>query len=168
MEAKFFPAKDAEQWLTAAAEAAKKALCGRASCGSVIVKNGQIIGEGYNAPPQDDAQHQRCDKKHELKPGFKSDRTCCVHAEQRAVMDALKRGEDLSGSTLYFCRVDEAGNRLPSGHPYCTICSKMALDAGVSFWVLEHPEDFDDPERCGPTCYEAGYYNELSFDYNGQ
>lgn len=33
-----------------AAEVARKATCGRSQCGSVIAKNGKIIGEGFNSP----------------------------------------------------------------------------------------------------------------------
>lgn len=33
-----------------AVEVAKNATCGRSKCGSVIAKNGKIIGEGFNSP----------------------------------------------------------------------------------------------------------------------
>ncbi len=33
-----------------AAEVARKATCGRSKCGSVIAKDGKIIGEGFNSP----------------------------------------------------------------------------------------------------------------------
>ncbi|MBI2637712.1 MAG: hypothetical protein HYW88_02320 [Candidatus Sungbacteria bacterium] len=45
--------KEAIRWMNKAAEVAKKALCLKAKCGSVIVNDGEIIGEGYNAPPLD-------------------------------------------------------------------------------------------------------------------
>lgn len=44
-----------------------------------------------------------------------------------------------------------------AGKPYCTICSKMALDAGVSEWVLWHDK--------GITIYDANEYNEISFGH---
>ena len=136
-------------------------ICQRAFCGTVIVKNGEIIGQGYNAPPHEDERQRRCHRKAEIKDGFKSDRTCCIHAEQNAVMDALmKQGEPLTGSTLYFTRVDAEGNILKSGQPYCTICSKMSLDAGVSAWVLWHED--------GVTCYPANEYNDISFASEGK
>ncbi len=154
-------AKEAENFLNEAAKVASKAMCDCAKCGTVIVKDGEIIGSGYNAPPQELASQKRCGQKHKLKPKFKSDKTCCVHAEQRAVMDALRHNPDkLQGSTLYFTRVDDAANLLPSGKPYCTICSKMSLDAGVGSWVLMHEE--------GITKYDAEAYNDISFAYDGE
>lgn len=87
-----------------------------------------------------------------------TDKTCCVHAEQRAIMDALrKNSEKLSGSRLYFIRLDKAGNTSKAGKPYCTICSKMALDAGISEFVLWHEE--------GICVYDTEEYNTLSYEY---
>ncbi|OIO31221.1 hypothetical protein AUJ77_00220 [Candidatus Nomurabacteria bacterium CG1_02_43_90] len=137
----------------------RKALCLRSQCGTVIVNSaGVIIGRGYNAPPQDDISLRRCHRKHELDATFKSDKTCCVHAEQRAIMDALRNNTDnIKGSTLYFLRLDEQGEMKSSGNPYCTICSKMALDVGSKYFVLYHKE--------GIVVYDTKEYNELSFAY---
>ena len=64
-----------------------------------------------------------------------TDKTCCMHAEERAIMDALRQHPDqLLGSTLYFIRLDEDGNPRHAGAPYCTLCSKLALDSGVAFF----------------------------------
>jgi deoxycytidylate deaminase len=97
--------------------------------------------------------------KDKLSPTFKSDKTCCVHAEQRAIINALKSGwrNETIGSTLFFIRLDETGNFKPSGKPYCSICSKMALDVGISHFVLLHEE--------GWTKYDTKEYNELTFNY---
>jgi deoxycytidylate deaminase len=139
-----------------AAEVAAQALCLRARCGTVIVKDGEVIGQGYNAPPGDDISARRCERKHELAPTFKSDKTCCIHAEQRAIMDALAHHSDkINGSTLYFTRVDDENKIIFSGEPYCTICSKMSLDAGIAEFVLWH--------ESGITAYDTREYNELSF-----
>jgi deoxycytidylate deaminase len=136
-------------------ETAKKATCTRSKCGSIIINGDDVIGVGYNSQP--------CDLmvscfKDSLAPTFKSDKTCCVHAEQRAIMQALKNHPDkIVGSTLLFVRLDDNGNPKRSGSPYCTICSKMALDAGIKYFTLWHNE--------GWTAYEANHYNELSFKY---
>lgn len=56
-------------------------------------------------------------------------------------MDALQhRPEKIKDSRLYFIRLDEIGNKLKAGKPYCTICSKMALDAGIAEFALWHEE----------------------------
>jgi len=37
-------------WMKKAAEAAEETLCFKAKCGTVVVKDAEIIGVGYNAP----------------------------------------------------------------------------------------------------------------------
>lgn len=105
------PLKDAEshRWILEAAKIAVSATCERSRCGTVIVKNGKMIGSGFNSPPMHRENQRRCscDKK-ALDPKV-TDKTCCVHAEQRAIMDALaKNPGELPGSRLYFVRIDEA------------------------------------------------------------
>ena len=137
---------------------AEKATCKRSKCGSVIVKSGKIIGGGFNSPPKDYKEQERCSCSKDLYHKKVTDKTCCVHAEQRAIMDALKKNPDkLPGSRLYFIRIDKDGVPSDAGEPYCTICSKMALDVGISEFVLRHNK-----RLC---VYETKEYNTLSFQY---
>lgn len=149
--------KETILWMNKAAEAARSALCSRAKCGTVIVKNSEIIGAGYNAPPLDSEENRTCGK--EFGRGKKNyDRTCCMHAEWRAITDALKKNpEKVSGAKLYFVRVDESGEIKKSGKPYCTVCSRMALDVGIGKFVLWHEEGIGE--------YQTDEYNRLSHEY---
>ncbi|OQP40713.1 tRNA-specific adenosine deaminase [Niastella yeongjuensis] len=61
--------------------AEKAAADGESPVGSVLVKDGKIIGEGY-------------EKSRQLKDITR-------HAEVVAVLDAVQKGEDVSGSVLY-------------------------------------------------------------------
>lgn len=126
----------------------------------MIVADGQIIGRGYNAPPKDDSIAALCTldlRESSKKP--KSDRTCCVHAEWRAIMDALRTHPDrIIGATLYFSGVDDAGHALTSGKPYCTVCSRLALDAGLAYFALRH--------ESGVTLYDCRDYNERSYAFH--
>jgi len=143
-------------FLELAARLALQSNCHRWKCGSVIVSNNTVIGKGYNTPPQD-CTIEFC-LKDELPDNFKSDKTCCLHAEQRAIHDALRRYPyEILGSRIYFTRIDEKGIMLPAGNPYCTICSKQALDVGIAEFVLMHDT--------GITIYNTTEYNELSFQY---
>ncbi|MCL4400714.1 MAG: hypothetical protein M1348_02210 [Candidatus Parvarchaeota archaeon] len=143
-------------YLNLSAEIAKKSTCLRSSCGSLIVKNSKIIGSGFNSLPLN-KKIIEC-KKESLPKTFKSDRTCCLHAEQRAIIDALRKNpEELNGSRLYFIRLNGEGEKMPAGEPYCTICSKMALDTGVSEFVLFRNE--------GACVYNTEEYNDLSFKF---
>lgn len=151
--------KDFLESLIAAQMVANGSTCLRSKCGSIIIdQNNIIIGQGYNSPPLN-AACSEC-RKDSLPKDFKSDKTCCMHAEQRAVMSALKfRPETLVGSTIFFVRLDEKGDIKPSGEPYCTICSKMCLDAGISKFVLWK-------EKEGICIYDTHEYNELSFKFS--
>ena len=66
--------------------------------------------------------------------------------------------EQLSDSVLYFIRINQENEILKSGKPYCTHCSKLALDAGLERFVLWHEE--------GICSYTTEEYNLLSFEYN--
>lgn len=149
---------DDKAYFKLAAAEAQKALCKRGRGGAVIVKDGAVIGRGYNAPPHDDLSLAKCnlDQRTSQKP--KSDRTCCVHAEWRALTDALATMHDLAGADLYFAGVDDDGNMRHSGKPYCTVCSRLALDLGVAHFGLWH--------ESGIVMYDTKTYNDLSYEYH--
>ncbi len=124
----------------------------------LIVKLDKIIGSGFNGLPQNLESQRRCSYLKESYHEKVTDKTCCVHAEQRAIMDALRKNPDkLSGSRLYFVRLDDCGKPLRAGEPYCTICSKMVLDVGIDEFVLWHEK--------GICVYDSGEYNLLSFQF---
>jgi deoxycytidylate deaminase len=147
-----------KEYFELAATYAQKALCTHARCGAVVVLSGTVIGAGFNAPPGNNPNNTKChlDLVGSSKP--KSDRTCCVHAEWRALTDALKRTSDITGADLYFIRVDTAGAIQHSRKPYCTVCSRLALDLGVARFGLWHKE--------GIVMYDTTEYNDLSYQYH--
>jgi deoxycytidylate deaminase len=148
-----------ERWFQAAAAEARKSMCLRSSCGAVLVQGKTLLGTGYNAPPGNDPSHRVCSITEASVKKPKTDRTCCVHAEWRALLAALKtHPRDVPGSTMVFVRVDRDGNIMTSGRPYCTVCSRLTLDAGVGFWALWHSE--------GIRRYPAGEYHRLSQRYD--
>lgn len=141
-----------------AAEQARHAKCHRAKCGSVIVStDGQIIGAGYNAPPLNDEKQRYCNIELNLDDKPKYDKTCCVHAEWNAIIDGLKKNADkIKGSTLYFMRVDASGGWTDAGEPFCTVCSRLAMEAGIAYfglWVNDEPK-----------MYLADDYNTVTYD----
>ena len=153
--------KMALEFLHLSAELAKRATCERAKCGSIIIQAGEVIGEGFNSPPFNLETQRRCSLKKNSFHIKVTDKTCCVHAEQRAIMDALaKNPNKLAGSRLYFIRLDEDDKPTRAGEPYCTICSKMALDTGVAEFVL-----WDEKGVC---VYNTEEYNDLSFEYGAK
>lgn len=137
---------------------AQRATCSRAKCGSVIVsQDGQIIGRGYNAPPLGDEAQRMCEAELDKSIKQNNDKTCCVHAEWNAILDALKNHADkISGSTLYFMRVNNAGEFTEAGQPYCTVCSRLALESGIAVFGLWNS---------GPEMIPTDEYNVRSYAY---
>lgn len=149
----------ANYFLLESIKVAKNATCNRSKCGSVIVSNGEIIGKGSNTPPNNKESQRRCSNAKSDYNKKVTDKTCCIHAEQRAIIDALKKNPDkIQGSRLYFIRLGENDEPKSSGEPYCTICSKMALDVGISEFVLWRNETF--------CVYDTEKYNNLSYQYS--
>ncbi|MDD2537142.1 MAG: hypothetical protein PHU61_01475 [Candidatus Absconditabacteria bacterium] len=150
--------QEAREYLFYCVELAQKATCKRSRCGSIIVKDGDIIGAGINTPPAELETQRRCLCSKDSYHRKVTDKTCCIHAEQRAIMDALRKHPDkIINSRLYFLRLDEKGERSYAANPYCTICSKMALDVGIKEFVLWHKE--------GISVYSTQEYNILSYAY---
>ena len=145
-------------YFQAAAEVAKQATCFRAHCGSVVVKNTVIIGRGFNGPALGVEANRSCEAELDITIKPKYDKTCCVHAEWRAIIDACKRsGEGVEGSRLYFMRVDEKGDFTDAGDPYCTTCSRFTMEAGIGEFALWN--------AAGADIYPADEYNAKSYTY---
>lgn len=152
-------ANDALKYIDEAVKIAQNATCQRSKCGSIIVANDIIIGAGFNSPPQHLESQRRCYNSKDIYHKKITDKTCCIHAEQRAIMDALIKNPDkILGSRLYFIRLDAENKPTRSDAPYCTICSKMALDYGIAEFVLHHNK--------GICVYDTEEYNNLSFQYD--
>lgn len=148
--------KEVFHYFEKAAEVARDSCCLRSKCGAVLVSGDEIIGTGFNSPPLNNPV-EKC-IKNELNPDFKSDKTCCIHAEDRAVREGLKKDpEKVKGARIYFIRLDDEGKMKRSNSPYCTMCSKMALDEGIGEWALWQDN--------GVAIYDAKEYNDVSFNY---
>lgn len=147
------------QYFIAASTEASFATCTRARCGSVIVsQDGEIIGKGHNAPVLDDEAQRTCMRRWNYLRKPKYDLTCCVHAEWNAVITACKNQPDkISGSTLYFMRIDRSGAFTNAGVPYCTTCSRFVMQAGIAKFALWNDD--------GADIYDMSEYNQLSYNF---
>ena len=150
---------DLREYFQLAAEEALLATCTHARCGSVIVtESGEVIGRGHNAPPLEDEAQRTCNEDWDLTSKPKYDKTCCVHAEWNAILDACKKApEKLGAATLYFMRIDNDGNFTDAGEPYCTVCSRLALQSGVARFALWNE---------GEQKYTTAEYNKKSYEYH--
>jgi deoxycytidylate deaminase len=151
---------EALEHLNTAIEIAKMSTCQRAKCGSIIVKDRSVIGTGYNSPPGNKEENRRCSYSKDSYDKKVTDKTCCVHAEERAIMDALKKNPNkITGAKMYFARLDNEGSLTKISKPYCTICSKMIIDAEIIEFILWHDGKI--------YVYDAGEYNTISYQYRG-
>jgi len=149
--------QDALKWFEKAVEVATRSLCRRALCGSVIVKNGKLMAEGFNSPPQNKSNLSTCLNEYDIPSGFRHDRTCCIHAEQRAIQDAIKAGQDIKGAKIYFIAVDKNGDKIMATDMKCTICSRAVLDAGIKEFIFYCSE--------GVRSYDPEEVDRLSYQY---
>ncbi len=141
-----------------AAQVAKESTCQQAKYGAVLVKDSEVIGQGFNSPPSNKESLRRCGISKDSYHKKVSDKTCCIHAEQRAILNGLVLNpRKVKNSTLFIGKTDATGIPLKAGAPYCTICSKLALEVGIKDIVLWQVN--------GLYVYDAEEYNSLSYAY---
>lgn len=80
---------------------AKRSHCIKAQVGAVLAKDTRIISIGYNGPP---AGTHNCDEEFPEEGCPRDAKGSCslaLHAEQNAILYAVKNGSNIEGSTLY-------------------------------------------------------------------
>ena len=101
---------------------ARFGTCGRASVGAILVKDGRILGTGYNGSP---AGQPHCIDVGCLLVTVNDSTHCArtIHAEVNAVVNSRS---DVRGATLY-CT-----------HEPCHNCMNVLVNAGVSSIIYKH------------------------------
>ena len=94
-----------------ATEWAKLSHCSRKQVGSIIVKNGIIIADGYNGTPS--GFDNCCEDKNGETHWY------VLHAEANAILKLSRSNNSGEGSTLYITLSP------------CKDCSKLVLQAGI-------------------------------------
>ena len=115
---KFTELATEQLYMSAAWRESDKSRCLKKHCGAVLVHNGSIIGAGYG----DRAAEHGCSKcARDAGEKFYSDGCYSVHAEMRAVFDAISKGwkGDWSEVTAYVT------------HGPCDACCKLLDFIGV-------------------------------------
>lgn len=97
----------------------------------------------------------KCCMRSKIHDNGQVERCAAIHAEQMAILKALACRESLEGLTLYHIKVKDR-EMVPSGHPSCTVCSRIVCYVGVKV-VLWHQE--------GYALYGPEEFNDLSFKY---
>lgn len=126
---------------------AKRSHCIKRHVGAVLVKETRIISIGYNGPP---AGTHNCDDEFPEKGCDSDSKGSCslaIHAEQNAILYAVKNHASVEGSTLYVTLSP------------CLSCARIIYSMGIKEVVylksyaeykgLESDEGVDFLERFG-------------------
>lgn len=109
-----------------AADLARRSHCVKAQVGAVLCKDTRIISIGYNGPP---SGTHNCDEEW---PGVgcardsKGSCSLALHAEENAILYAVKNGTRLDGATLYTTLSP------------CLACARLIYSAGVKYVYYRH------------------------------
>ncbi|EOZ93588.1 dCMP deaminase, putative [Indibacter alkaliphilus LW1] len=98
---------------------AKRSHCIKKHVGAVLTKETRIISIGYNGPP---AGTHNCDEEfpeHGCARDSKGSCTLALHAEQNAILYAVKNNTSVEGSTLYVTLAP------------CLACARIIFSMGI-------------------------------------
>lgn len=102
-----------------ASDLARRSHCVKAQVGAVLTKDTRIISIGYNGPP---AGTHNCDEEWPLMGCARDAKGSCslaLHAEENAILYAVKNGSKLEGTTLYVTLSP------------CLPCARLIYAAGI-------------------------------------
>src|SRR5476651_629378 len=106
-------------FMNLATDLAGRSHCVKAHVGAVLTKDTRIISIGYNGPP---AGTHNCDEEWPDVGCPRDSKGSCslaLHAEQNAILYAVKNGANLEGATLYTTLSP------------CLPCARLIFSAGV-------------------------------------
>jgi dCMP deaminase len=106
-------------FMNLASDLAQRSHCVKAQVGAVLTKDTRIISIGYNGPP---AGTHNCDEEWPETGCPRDSKNSCslaLHAEENAILYAVKNGADLSGSTLFLTLSP------------CLACARIIFSSGI-------------------------------------
>ena len=147
--------KIAERYCNVAELIATASKCKKAQHGAVITLGDKILGIGYNSPVPDNFCNP-C-MRQDIKGHTYLELCNSVHAEENAILCALKKHHILRGAHLYHARMKN-NEVVRKNIPSCTTCSRLILHEGLEGVVLIQEEGF--------ALYSAEEFNRLSYEYH--
>lgn len=113
-------------FMNLATDLARRSHCVKAQVGAVLSKDTRIISIGYNGPP---AGTHNCDEEWPVTGCPRDTRGSCslaLHAEENAILYAVKNGADLQGATLYLTLSP------------CLPCARLIFSSGIRKVFYKH------------------------------
>ncbi|MCH7411944.1 dCMP deaminase family protein [Belliella sp. R4-6] len=98
---------------------AKRSHCIKKHVGAVLAKDTRIISIGYNGPP---SGTHNCDEEFPIEGCARDSKGSCtlaLHAEQNAILYAVKNNTSVEGSTLYVTLAP------------CLACARIIFSMGI-------------------------------------
>lgn len=111
-----------EYFLKITKQVSERSTCLRRRVGAVLVKEKRILATGYNGAPRGlrHCDEAGCLREQQNVPSGERHELCrALHAEMNAFLQAASFGVSTEGATLY-----------ATVYP-CSLCAKMAINAGV-------------------------------------
>ena len=106
-------------YMNLASELARRSHCVKAQVGAVLAKDTRIVSLGYNGPP---AGTHNCDERWPQTGCPRDSKGSCslaLHAEQNAILYAVKNQVSLQGAVLYVTLSP------------CIACARVIFTAGI-------------------------------------
>lgn len=126
-----------EYYMNIAVQVSLRSTCTRRRVGAVIVKDNRILATGYNGSPSGMINctdcKDRCYRSLNNIPSGEDLHLCyAIHAEQNAIMNALRTGEKLEGASIYITTFP------------CSTCAKLILQSGIRdiYYIDTYKDDF--------------------------
>lgn len=113
-------------FMNLATDLARRSHCIKAQVGAVLTKDTRIISIGYNGPP---SGTHNCDEEWPDKGCARDSKGSCslaLHAEENAILYAVKNGSRLEGATLYTTLSP------------CIACARLIYSAGIKQVYYNH------------------------------
>lgn len=106
-------------YMNLAKDLANRSHCVKNHVGAVLTKDTRIISIGYNGPPPNT---HNCDEEWPETGCPRDSRNSCslaLHAEENAILYAVKNGTQINGATLYTTLSP------------CIACARLILSSGI-------------------------------------
>lgn len=103
----------------------RRGTCQKRKVGCVIIRSSKVLLTAANGMPNglqlscEGGDCPRCKKTNKFKHGLYYDLCFCLHAEERAIANAAKKGISLEGAILY------------SSYQPCIMCIKQIFQSGI-------------------------------------
>ena len=113
-------------FMNLASDLAQKSHCVKNHVGAVLTKDTRIISIGYNGPP---AGTHNCDEEWPEEGCPRDSKNSCslaLHAEENAILYAVKNGAQINGSTLYTTLSP------------CIACARLIYASGIQKVYYKH------------------------------